>query len=282
MGGRTVELSLERGVHSHCGGTVRTLLICHENQRLDSEVMPRWLASFSTLTRIVSIVDTREGLMRRTKRELRRVGPARMLDVVAFRMYYAMTLAASDRRWEDEQIRQLGARYAPVNGVERLATRSPNTAAVEAFIREAAPDVIIARCKFLLKESIFSIARSGTFVIHPGICPEYRNAHGCFWALAERDCDRVGATLLRIDKGIDTGPVFGYFRAPIDEVAESHVRIQARVVYDNLDAIATTLRQVHAGNAAPLETNGRHSAVWGQPWLTKHLRWKRLARRSRT
>jgi folate-dependent phosphoribosylglycinamide formyltransferase PurN len=260
---------------------VRTLLICHQNNRLDVEIMPRWLASFSTLAGVVSIADTPGSLWRRTRRELRRVGPVRLLDVMAFRLYYATTLAGADRRWEDAQLRELATRYAPVNGaVARMETASPNTKAVEDFIRQAAPDIVIARCKFLLKESVFSIATRGTFVIHPGICPEYRNAHGCFWALAERDTERVGATLLRIDRGIDTGPVFGYFRAPIDETRESHIRIQSRVVYDNLDAIAGTLRAVHDGTATPLETNGRPSAVWGQPWLTKHLRWKRLARRS--
>jgi len=36
--------------------------------------------------------------------------------------------------------------------------------------------------------------------MHPGICPEYRNSHGCFWALANDDPERVGVTLLQIDK----------------------------------------------------------------------------------
>ena len=54
-----------------------------------------------------------------------------------------------------------------------------------------------ARCKVILKEKIFGIPRVGTFVMHPGICPEYRNAHGCFWALVRRDLERVGMTLLR-------------------------------------------------------------------------------------
>jgi len=45
-------------------------------------------------------------------------------------------------------------------------------------------------------------ARSAAFVLHPGICPEYRNAHGCFWALVNRDLARVGVTLLRADRGV--------------------------------------------------------------------------------
>src|SRR3569623_877505 len=51
-----------------------------------------------------------------------------------------------------------------------------------------------ARIKQLLARRIYRIPRHGSLVMHPGICPEYRKAHGCFWALAERDLDRVGLT----------------------------------------------------------------------------------------
>ena len=87
---------------------------------------------------------------------------------------------------------------------------------------------------------------AGTFVLHPGICPEYRNAHGCFWALANRDLDRVGMTLLRVDAGIDTGPVYLHGTCDYDEVRDSHIVIQHRAVVDNLDAIGRTLHGARA------------------------------------
>ena len=114
--------------------------------------------------------------------------------------------------------------------------------------------------------------------MHPGICPEYRNSHGCFWALANDDLERVGMTLLRIDRGVDTGPTFGYYRCAYDEKKESHIVIQHRTVFDNLDALQTQLMQIHQGGAKPIEVNGRKSAAWGQPWLTKYLHWKRAAK----
>jgi len=138
---------------------------------------------------------------------------------------------------------------------------------------------MIARCKSLLKEAVFSIPTKGTYVMHPGICPEYRNAHGCFWALANGDYGKVGMTLLRIDKGVDTGPVFGYYHYSGNDKQDSHIVIQHRVVLDNLGAIGKKLQEIFLGEAQPLETKGRHSAVWGQPWLTKYLTWKTRGRR---
>ena len=113
-------------------------------------------------------------------------------------------------------------------------------------MRERQPTLVIARCKTLLQQRIFSIPTLGTYVLHPGICPEYRNAHGCFWALARGDDANVGATLLRIDRGVDTGPVFGYFRVQSDPRLESHLVTEHRAVLEHLDAIRDRLREIEA------------------------------------
>jgi methionyl-tRNA formyltransferase len=118
-------------------------------------------------------------------------------------------------------------------------------------------------------------------VLHPGICPEYRNAHGCFWALVNRDPSRVGLTMLRIDRGIDTGPIFLQAGCSFDERADSHIVIQYRAVLENLEAIRRTLVEICRGTAKPLSVAGRKSAVWGQPRLSSYFRWKYAARRER-
>ncbi|MCI0437028.1 MAG: formyl transferase [Gemmatimonadetes bacterium] len=257
---------------------MRTLLICHHDDALDREGLARWLASFSTLAGIVEIREERSRVTRRIRREIERIGRLRFFDVLAFRWFYRLAFAARDARWAEAQLDRLRAAYAPAPADTPVhVTDSPNDAAAERFIRDVQPDLVIARCKFLLKETVFSIPRDGTFVLHPGVCPEYRNAHGCFWALANDDLERVGVTLLRIDRGVDTGPVFAYFRCEYDELRESHIVIQYRCVLDNLDAIAAKLREIHAGAATPIDTTGRTSRAWGQPWLTRWFRWKRRA-----
>src|SRR5439155_13238072 len=83
----------------------------------------------------------------------------------------------------------------------------------------------------------------------------------------------------RIDRGIDTGPVYGYFRVDADPIAESHVVIQHRAVLDHLDAIRETLLEIARGRATEIDTSGRRSATWGQPWLSAYVRMRRNARR---
>jgi hypothetical protein len=179
---------------------MRTLLICHDGASLDREGLVRWLASFSHVTGTVVIREPAGRLWKRVRREVKRVGAARFLDVLAYRAYYRIAHAPSDARWEAETLDALRTRYPDaVGGPERIV-QSPNSTEAEAFIRDCCPDLVIARCKTLLKEQVFSIPRLGTFVMHPGICPEYRNAHGCFWAVATGDLENVGVTLLRIDQ----------------------------------------------------------------------------------
>ncbi len=266
-----------RGGQEGVGSDISTVLICHDGALLDKVGLSRWLASFSNLAGIVVIRETKKRAWQRIKRELKRVGPLRFLDVFAFRLYYKLFLAAADTEWERSTLEALCKQYnsteAPI-----LLTSSPNSAEAEAFIRKCKPDFVVARCKSLLKESVFLIPSNGTFVMHPGICPEYRNAHGCFWALANDDLKNVGMTLLKIDRGVDTGPIYGYYRYPFDEVSESHMVIQQRVVTENLASLAERFREIKLGSAQILDVAGRPSGTWGQPWLTKYLRWKRKAR----
>ena len=259
------------------------VLICHEQDRLDTEGLASWLASTLSLAGLIIIRDPRNRRWRASRREIRRVGWLRFVDVVAFRAFARLRLARRDAAWKATELTRLRQRYpADLEGVPRIVVSSPNSDESRAFLERLRPDLAIARCKVILKRAIFEVPRAGTFVLHPGICPEYRNAHGCFWALVRRDLHRVGMTLLRVDPGIDTGPVFLHGTYDFDEVGESHSVIQYRAVLENLDEIGAVLTSICRGEQVePVKTEGRESAVWGQPQLTAYLRWKWNARRSR-
>ena len=258
---------------------MRAALICSEESVFNRHVLPAFLASFTDLVGIVAIRDSRSTRWRRMKSEWRR-SRWRILDVLAFRAFYRLRMAAADRAWIRNRADSELAGLPPAPAVPVHETDTPNSAATRAFLEDVRPDFVLAACKTLLKREIFDVPEHGTFVVHPGICPEYRNSHGCFWALARRDLERVGATLLQIDEGSDTRPVYAYYTADIDEAAESHVVIQARVVYDNLRDIKRDLEAIVGGSRQPVDVSGRISAAWGQPRLSAYLRWKRAARKA--
>jgi folate-dependent phosphoribosylglycinamide formyltransferase PurN len=252
---------------------MRTVLICHHDSQLDRKGIASWLDSTSDLCAIVQIRDGRNAVSGRLRREFRRSGLLGLADALAFRAFYRIEHAAKDREIERTMLTKTLDKY-PRHARETplLEVEDPNSKEVLDFLANARPDVVIARCKHLLRESIFSIPLHGTYVLHPGICPQYRNAHGCFWALAQGDPRNVGATLLRIDKGIDTGPVYAHYRIQPGNPRESHMILQHRAVMEHLDQAMNTLGEICAGIGKPIDTSTSKSAVWGQPRLSAYLR----------
>src|SRR5688572_10725645 len=216
---------------SNHGDLPTVVLICHEEDQLDREGLASWLASTTRLAGLLIIRDEPGRLRKAARREIRRVGVLKFLDVVAFRIYARVALAERDAAWKTAALARLRSAY-PVNldEVPQLVVSSPNSPAAREFLQGLRPDLAIARCKVILKREIYELPRVGTFVLHPGICPEYRNAHGCFWALVNRDMERVGMTLLKVDAGIDTGPVYLHGTCAIDEARETHTVIQHREI----------------------------------------------------
>lgn len=259
------------------------VLMCHEDDPVDAEGLASWLASTFRLAGLVLVRDTPARRWRAARRELRRSGVAGLLDVLALRACAWLTFGRRDAVWTAQAAAALRRRYpADLTAVPRIVVTTPNSDPARDFLQSVRPDLVIARCKVILEPRVLDMPRFGTFVLHPGICPEYRNAHGCFWALARRDLGRVGVTLLRADRGVDTGPIYFQGGCTFDELRESHIVIQYRAVLDNLEPIGRTLLALGRGEEVPpLTTDGRASMAWGQPRLTRYLRWKWAARRNR-
>lgn len=255
------------------------VLICHEDDPVDVEGVAAWLATAFTLSGIVLLREAPGAFVRKLRREYRRVGALRLIDVVLFRILYKLKHAQHDARWVEQRVAELRIRYpADITAVPRITAVDPNAEEVRNFIAGLQPDFAMARCKHILKPAIFNIPRHGTYVLHPGICPSYRNAHGCFWALVNRDLERVGMTLLKVDAGIDTGPIYLQASYPYDETRESHVVIQHQVVLENLGMITKVLMAIANHSFVPRQLPSEPSHNWGQPWLSAYLHWKRCLR----
>lgn len=254
---------------------MKIVLICHDNEPLSKEGMSRWIASFADLAGVIIISENPGRLSKRIKMEIKRSGLFGFLDVIAFRVYHRIFKSSIDHKYQQEALAYLTTQYPPYDDkTQILVTHSPNTTKVRDFLASFSPDFIVARCKSILKREIFLQASKGTFVMHPGICPEYRNSHGCFWACVNEDYEKIGMTLLKIDEGIDTGPVYGYFGGAFDLLQETHNTIQAKVVFENLPAIEEKFHEIYRGEATPIDVTGRDSGTWGQPWLSKYLKWR--------
>lgn len=251
---------------------MKTVLMCHGYNFFNKEIVSRWLATFSEVVGIVIINEHPDFKKKRYKYEFKRSGLFGFIDIILFKVYHRLFLKKKEAKLNREILENCLKKFPKISKeIPVFVTDNPNNLETEKFIKLLSPDLMIVRAKMLLKPNIFESPKIGSFVLHPGVCPQYRNAHGCFWAIANRDYKNVAVTLLKIDKGIDTGPIYGYFSYDYDPKKESHNIIQTKVVSENFDQIKDKLIEIANNNATKLNTENLPSGVYGQPKLSAYL-----------
>jgi methionyl-tRNA formyltransferase len=82
-------------------------------------------------------------------------------------------------------------------------------------LRTLAPDLmVVAAYGQLLPQTLLDIPRHGCLNVHTSLLPAYRGAAPIQWALAD-GLQETGVTLMRMDAGLDTGPIVTTAVTPI-------------------------------------------------------------------
>ena len=119
----------------------------------------------------------------------------------------------------------------PVTQPERVK----NNPAFLTQLQAVKPDVIVVVAYGkILPESILELPGMGCVNVHYSLLPAYRGAAPVNWALVNGE-EKTGVTLMKMDKGLDTGPI----------IASSPVRVDpmdnAPRVFEKLTAAAVKL-----------------------------------------
>ena len=130
--------------------------------------------------------------------------------------------------------RELKAQSSPVKTLARrlgLPVLQPARARNEKFIAELRalqPDLIlVVAYGQILPQSILDLPRHGCLNVHTSLLPRYRGAAPIQWAIANGDAE-TGVTIMKMDAGLDTGPIVSQRRTPIrpeDNSATLHDRL---------------------------------------------------------
>jgi folate-dependent phosphoribosylglycinamide formyltransferase PurN len=82
-------------------------------------------------------------------------------------------------------------------------------------IRSLQPDLVVVDGTYILRESVFSIARLGTINLHCGYLPDYKGSPPAFWELFEGESS-VGVSVHFVSGELDGGPIIERRRFPLD------------------------------------------------------------------
>lgn len=121
--------------------------------------------------------------------------------------------------------------------------------AFEYFTRLAPDAVVIIAYGQIIPARLIAIPRLGWINLHGSLLPKYRGAAPIQRAIASGET-RTGITTMRIDAGLDTGPMLLRHETEIgpDETAPE---LSARLAEAGAPLVADTLRKLDSGEIAP-------------------------------
>lgn len=241
-----------------------------------------WLAAHYPIDSFVVIRRTRPWWGHYFAARARRIGVVKLADQVAFRLYWILFKVFFDQMKIRTLLKGLKQnlpkdyKRPPVYRVKDINSREG-----EALLRELAPDVCVITIHPILEERIFSIPRLGMLAFHPGIVPEYRGPHSAFWATLKNEFWGIGWSLIRIDRGIDTGEVVMQGSTDVDPLHQSHIYMQHKSHINGLSKVVDVLRKLETGEYPRVSTEGRISKNYTHPGITDYLKLRNHIKRLR-
>ncbi len=133
-------------------------------------------------------------------------------------------------------------------------------------LEEVAPDaILVVAYGRIIPEWMLGLPRFGCLNLHGSLLPKYRGAAPIQWAVANGEAV-TGVTTMRLDAGLDTGPMLLAHAVPIgaEETAEDVYRTLARV---GADLMVETLRKLDYDEITPVEQG--HAQATLAPILTR-------------
>src|SRR5713101_6980873 len=137
------------------------------------------------------------------------------------------------------------AAHLPVHQPEKI--RSPEA---QELLKELSPDcVVIIAYGQIIPAGLLSIPPYGWINLHASLLPKYRGAAPINWAIVNGET-RTGLTTMRIDAGLDTGPMLLKHETSIGP-GETVPELTARLAEGGARLMAETLRKLERGEIVP-------------------------------
>jgi methionyl-tRNA formyltransferase len=134
-----------------------------------------------------------------------------------------------------------------------LPVLQPLKARDEKFIselRELKPDlIVVVAYGQILTQTILDLPRFGCVNVHTSLLPKYRGAAPIQWAIADGESE-TGVTIMKMDAGLDTGPILSARRTPILPTDDSQI-LHDRLAQLGAELLVETIPNYVAGKISP-------------------------------
>jgi methionyl-tRNA formyltransferase len=153
--------------------------------------------------------------------------------------------------------RDLKLQPSPVKSLAfrlNLPVLQPVRARDEAFIgelRALRPDlIVVVAYGHILPPAILELPRHGCLNVHTSLLPKFRGAAPIQWAIATGETE-TGVTVMKMDAGLDTGPIVSRRRTPILP-ADDSATLHDRLAQLGAELLVQTIPDFVAGKIQPV------------------------------
>jgi len=151
-------------------------------------------------------------------------------------------------------------------GVPLLQPEKIRTPEFEAALRALDPEIfVVVAYGRILPPALLAIPRLGCWNVHASLLPSLRGAAPIQWAIIRGD-SRTGVAVMRMEEGLDTGPVAAVTETPIGD-DDTAATLSARLSRLGAALLAETLPRIAAGAVTPREQD--HARATLAPPLRK-------------
>ena len=178
-----------------------------------------------------------------------------------------------DRRTKHVRAR-LGDTPTDFPNEERIATKLANAKSTAKLISSSNPDIIVVCGAPILRERIFGIPKICTINIHFGISSAYRGQHTLFYPMLDNRFDQMGATIHKIDKGVDTGHLLFEVYPDVSH-EDDEVSLELKIANNIVEPFVEMLKQVE--NSEKKQLVGQPQQSGGKEIRYRDLGWLKLA-----
>jgi methionyl-tRNA formyltransferase len=164
----------------------------------------------------------------------------------------------------------------------QLPVLQPLKARDEKFISELRalqPDLlVVVAYGQILPQTLLDVPQFGCVNIHTSLLPKYRGAAPIQWAIADGETE-TGVTIMKMDAGLDTGPILSTRRTPIFPTDNSQI-LHDRLAQLGADLLVETIPFFVAGKITP-----QPQPAEGSTYAAKikkedaHIDWKQPAQK---
>lgn len=142
-----------------------------------------------------------------------------------------------------------------------ISVYQPEKLRDESFVdtlRKLNPDmIIVAAYGKILPDYIINYPKFGCINVHASILPKYRGAAPIQWSIINGD-KKTGVSIMRMDKGLDTGDVIAVEETPIGEY-ETAGELFDRLAKIGADLMVRTIKIIEDGKAIYTPQNDSNS-----------------------